>query len=143
MEVIGFFIKEISSKREENIQLPLSINNKTAIKEIEEIEVKTIEKKCLKVCFEFKTEYIHQKKKMGEIKISGHMLFIHEDYKKILNSWKKKKVLPEEVNVFLINHVLRKCITKSVLMAEDLALPSPIPLPIARIQKKTETKYIA
>lgn len=142
MEVIGFFIKEISSKREENIKLPLNINNKTAIKELEEIEVKTIGKKCLKANFEFRSEYMYQKKKMAEIKISGHILFIHKDHGKILNSWKKKKVLPDDVNVFLINHVLRKCITKSVSLADDLALPSPIPIPVARIPKKTDTKYI-
>ncbi len=144
MEIIGFFVKEIVSKREEDIKIPLNINNKTTIKEIEEIDVKAIGKKCLKADFEFKTEYTHQKKKMAEIKISGHVLFIHKDHTKILNSWKKKNIIPDDINVFLINHILRKCLTKSIVIADDLGLPTPIPFPVARAPpKKSDTKYIA
>lgn len=142
MEIIGFFIKDVSAKREEEIKLPLNINNKTSIKEVGEIDVKAINKKSLKISFEFETEYKHQNKKMGEIKISGHILFLHKNHTKILNSWKKEKKLPEDVNIFLVNHILRKCIIKSIVLADELSLPSPVPLPVARAPKKGDTKYI-
>ncbi len=142
MEIIGFFIKSITCKREEQIGLPLNINNKTSIKEVEETEVKAINKKCLKINFEFSCEYSSQRKKQGEIKIEGHILFLHKNSSKLLENWKKKKNLPENVNLFVINHVLRRCLVKAIGLADELGLPSPIPFPVARPVKRGETNYI-
>ncbi len=142
MEIIGFFIKSITCKREERIALPVNISNKTSIKNVEETEVKAINKKCLKINFEFSSEYSSQRKKQGEIKIEGHVLLLHRNYSKLLENWKKKKSLPEDVNLFVINHVLRRCLVKAISLAEDLGMPSPIPLPVARPAKKGETRYI-
>jgi len=78
---------------------------------------------------------------LAEIIIKGNVLFLDSRYRKILSSWKKNKKLPEDVNLQLINAVLRRCLIRALDLSEELQLPPPIALPFAR-KKGGETRYI-
>ena len=53
-------------------------------------------------------------------------------FEKILKDWKKDKKLPDDVNLQIINAVLRRSIVKALSLSEELQLPPPIALPFAK-----------
>jgi predicted nicotinamide N-methyase len=141
MPVVGMNIKSIDAKKHEEVTAGVKVNSNTNLKEIKEHNLAALNKKCLLIEFEFITQYLSQKdKKVAEILIDGDVFFVDDNYKKILESWKKDKKLPEDVSLQVINVIFNKCSKKAIMLSDDLQLPSPIPLPFAR--KKEETKYI-
>ncbi len=144
MEVVGHFLKSISCEREETLGGELNINNKITVTNIEEEELKAIRKKALKVSYEFESRYISGKKKVAEIRITGHIFVLTKDASKILKKWKKEKKLEENYNAFFLNVAMRRCLVKAISLAEDIGIPSPVPLPHIRPlpRKGEETKYI-
>ncbi len=144
MDVVGHFIKSISCKREEALGGELNINNKISVTDIEEEELKAIGKKALKVSYEFESKYVSGKKKVAEIKITGHILVLGKDASKILRKWKKEKKVEENYNTFFLNVAMRRCLVRAISLADEIGIPSPIPLPqIMPLSKEgDETKYI-
>lgn len=143
MPVVGMIIKNINAKRVEEISGGVRVNNSTNLKEVKEQNLPAINKKGLSVSFDFKAKYENEKKKpIADITISGNVFYIDNNQNKILKTWKKDKKLPDDVNIQIINAVLRRCLTKSIELSEDLQLPPPIPLPFASKQPAKQTRYI-
>jgi hypothetical protein len=133
MPAIGMNISGIEAKKHEDANVGVKVNTNTNLKDVREHDLAPLNQKCLSVDFEFVTTYMSQKdKKIAEITISGDVLFLDEDYKKILAQWKKDKKLPDDVSLQIINVVFNKCLKKAILLSDDLQLPSPIPIPIAK-----------
>jgi len=142
MPVIGIGITAIDAKKYEEVTGPVKVNSNTNIKEIKEQDLPVLNKKGLSVNFEFKTQYVNDKNKtLAEIVIGGDVFFIDNEQDKILKDWKKEKKLPDEVNLQIINTILRKGITKALNLSEELQLPPPIILPFAKKQQE-ESRYI-
>jgi len=141
MPVIGMNIKSIDAKKYEEVTSGIKVNSNTNLKEVKEHDLKALSKKALSIEFEFITRYLSEReKKVAEILISGDVILVDDKYKKILEDWKKDKKLPEDINIQVINVIFNKCSKKSIMLSDDLQLPSPVPLPFAR--KKEESKYI-
>jgi hypothetical protein len=133
MPAIGLNIKGIEAKKNEDAMMGVKVNTNTNLKDVKEHDLSPIDKKCLSIDFEFVTAYVSpQDKKIAEIIVSGDVLFLDEKYKKILEQWNKDKKLPEDVSLQVINVVFNKCLKKAILLSDDLQLPSPIPIPVAR-----------
>jgi len=142
MPVIGISISAINAKKFEDITGPVKVNSNTNIKDIKEQDLPALNKKGLSVNFEFKTQYVNDKNKtLAEIIIGGDVFFIDNEQDKILKDWKKDKKLPDEINLQIINTVLRKGITKALNLSEELQLPPPIILPFAKKQQE-DSRYI-
>ncbi len=148
MPIVGLTIKSIHAKKfdDENVLGNVRVNNNTNLKEVKEADVPGLNKKGLSITYEFSAEYMSEKnnKRFAEITVEGYILFLDSDQEKILKDWKKDKTIPDEVNIQLLNAVLRKCMTKALTLSEDLQLPPPIPLPIAmkKDQAQQESRYI-
>ena len=133
MPVVGLTIKNIVAKNSEEYTGPFGINHKTAIKDVGELDMTAIGKKGLRMGFEFATIYNTEKKtKFAEIVMEGDVLFLADNPAEILMEWKKSKKLPEDVNLQAINAVIRRCVTKTIMLSEDVNLPPPIPIPFAK-----------
>lgn len=133
MPVVGLIIKNILARKIEDYNGPFGIGHKTAIKDVEEIDMTAIGKKGLRMAFEFVTNYnTDKKKKFAEIIIEGDVLFLADNPAEILMGWKKGKKLPDDVNLQAINAVIRRCLTKAITLSEDINLPPPVPIPFAR-----------
>jgi hypothetical protein len=99
-----------------------------------------LNKKGLSVSFEFKTQYLSKNKAIGEIHIEGNVIFVDPQQDKILKDWEKDRKLPENVNLEIINTILRRSFVKALNLSEDIQLPPPIALPFAR--KQEQSRYI-
>jgi len=142
MPVIGINIKNVNAKKNEEITGAVKVNSNTNIKDIKEHVLPALKQKGLSIGFEFKTEYVNDKNKsLAEIIIGGEVLFIDEQFEKIARDWKKDKKLPEEINLQVINAVLRKSVIRALSLSEELQLPPPIALPFAK-KHEEDSKYI-
>lgn len=139
MPIIGFKFESMEAKKiKSNFGGEIKINSAPKITNITEVNVPTLKKKVLGFGFEFITKYDPE---IGEIKITGEVLYMAENQAQILKGWKSKKNLPEKVNIEVLNHLFRQCLLKISNLADDLQLPPPIQLPKVR-PKGEEENYI-
>ena len=97
--------------------------------------------------FEYKTEYTSETsvKPIAELIITGEILFLDVNrHDSIIKGWKKDKKLPDDVNLEIVNSVLRKCVVRALTLSEELQLPPPIALPYAskKDSEENSSKYI-
>jgi len=146
MPVVGLNIRNINAKKTQEITGPVKVNNTTNFVEIKEHNLEPLNKIALSVSFTFKAEYSaeNSKKSVAEIEINGDVLFLDAEHETILKGWKKDKKLPDDVNIQIINTILRKCITKALDLSEELQLPPPVALPFAQKKQQEESgsRYI-
>lgn len=142
--VIGINIRSLNAKRNKNISGNLKINNNPQIKKITKKGINQLNKEGLGIEFEYNCTYNQEDKKNPEvanIKISGEILFLTEKTKEVLKEWKENEKLSDKIAVPVLNTIMRKCITKTIDISEDLQLPPPIRFPTAKKQSETG-KYI-
>lgn len=129
MSIIGLSFDSVEAKRDKGQKMlaEMKVNSVPRINSIKEVSVPTIgDKKVLSLAFEFVTNY---DPKVGEIKISGDLLYTAKDNKALLKQWDKEKKLPEDTSLEVLNYLFRKCLLKVSSIAEDLQLPPPLPMP--------------
>lgn len=144
MPALGINMIGISAGKKDFGEGGVKVNNRANITDVKERELPNLNTKGLIVTFDYKTEYISSKngKSVAEIAILGEVYVIEQNLAEIMEKWKKEKKLPENVNIHIINTILRKCITKAIVLSEDLMLPSPIALPYASKRKTEDSRYI-
>jgi len=72
---------------------------------------------------------------MGILKIEGRLIF-EGDSAVLVREWKEKHSMPTEMANEIHTSILHSCIPETVLLAKDLGLPPPIPLPKVNIQEQ-------
>ncbi|HLE07088.1 MAG TPA: hypothetical protein VI933_00525 [archaeon] len=133
MPVVGLVIRNISAKKNEEFIGAAQISNNANIKSIEEQNLIALGKPSLKIGFEYKSDYLTDKKKSyAEIVINGDVFFADGPSEKVIDGWKKEKKLPDAVNLHVINTILHKCMIESLGLSEKLQLPPPVQLPFAQ-----------
>jgi hypothetical protein len=133
MPAIGMNISGIEAKKNEEAMVGVKVSTNTNLKEVKEHDLAPLDQKCLSIDFEFTTTYTSPKdKKVAEFIINGDVLFFDENYKDVLAKWKKDKKLPDDISLQVINVVFNKCLKKAIILSDDLQLPSPIPIPVAK-----------
>jgi len=66
---------------------------------------------------------------LGVINIEGNLIMSDCDAKKITKEWKSTSQIPADIVQDLHGTILANCLTEVVLLARDLHLPPPIPIP--------------
>jgi hypothetical protein len=138
MPIIGLSFNSVEAKKdkEQRIRDEVKINSVPRINDIKEITLSTIgSRKALSMDFEFETTYMP---KVGEIKLTGELLYLSDQHKEILKQWEKERKIPEKQSLEIINYLFKKCLIKISNIAEDLQLPLPIPMPVVKPKPKGE-----
>ncbi len=139
MPIIGMKFDSMEAKRENVPQKgEIKVNSTPRITSAKLIALPSITKKVLALNFDFVTTYSPQ---IGEVKISGEILYVHDDNQKILKQWQSKKTLPEQTNIEVLNHLFRQCLLKVANIADDLQLPPPLAIPRVAPKQK-EASYV-
>ncbi len=136
MPVIGFSIKKIEAKKDrEPGAAQITVNSAPTIVDLKETDIPSLNKKAISLQYEFATKY---ETDVGSIKVEGDLLYLADDNKVIMDRWNKDKTLPEDVSLEVLNTLFRRCLTKMVVLAEDLQLPPPVQFPIVRLKTKDD-----
>jgi hypothetical protein len=77
------------------------------------------------VSFRFTTNY----GTLGRIDIEGKIGYGGENSDKLIDSWRENQKLEDDVARQLYGAMMGVCVSEAVLIARDLRLPPPIPLP--------------
>lgn len=142
MPIVGFNFDKINVEKTNPIRGRVQVKNNMAIKNVEQQELVLGKKKenILKFSFEFTSKY---EPNIGVVDIKGHILFMEEpdEIKKIIDGWKKKKFIPQDLMTFLLNTVLIRCNIKTLVLSNDVNLPPHIKLPTIS-PKSDASQYI-
>ena len=137
MTIVGFNFTRMDVERKNQSKGKINISNNVTIENIEEssFSVGQEEQKSLKITFKFISSY---EPEVGSIELIGDLIFIDSivRIKEIFSDWKEKKRLPKEVMTEVLNVVLNRCNIQALILARDINLPSPIPLPKVKVETK-------
>jgi len=126
--IAGFEIRVIEARRlvpvgsQKNIRID---HNST----VTTISLKSPEE--AKVDFRFTASY----GAVGIINIEGSLIY-RGDAAALVKEWEEKRRMPDEAAQEIHSAIMGNCITEAIIMAREVRLPPPIPLPKVNIQKK-------
>ena len=137
MPVVGFNFTKIDVTRTSGVKGKINISNNVSIKNVDRTDLflGAAKQEGLKLSFVFTSKY---DPKIGDIKLEGDVLYL-DDAKKVkdlIASWKKDKKLTTQVTEDVLNTVLQKCNIQALILAKEVNLPSPIPMPKVNVQNK-------
>lgn len=129
------FRRIIAERREPKGQLTsLDIDSTPKIINVAEKELAVFENTPSVVMdFDFQTLY---QPALGEIRLTGELVYTTKDAKKLVKDWEKNKQLPQDVDAEVKNFLFRKCLTLAINISEQMQLPPPLGFPIIQPQKK-------
>lgn len=128
-----------SVKAERNLEAKggqIDLNNNVSLKDVQDMDFNQNGQKGLKFQFEFDCKYGPG---LGTIEVKGQIFYVEEAklIKEIKESWDKDKRVPTAVMEEVIDAALHKGNIQAVKIADEVGLPSPLPLPkVARGGKK-------
>ena len=85
-------------------------------------------------------EYVASYGPVGVIKFEGEFVYEGKDAEDIAKRWQSKKNIPNEVASQIHTAIMHFCVPQAVMIAKELKLPPPIPLPQIRFEKPEKGK---
>ncbi|MFH0956652.1 MAG: hypothetical protein V1813_02195 [Candidatus Aenigmatarchaeota archaeon] len=127
MAVIGLNLNSIQAKKQSAVpRQDIKVNSTPMITGVKEIDLPNLSKKALSIDFEFLTRY---EPSFASIAIEGSLLYLADNNKELVSEFAKNKKLPEKASMEVLNYLFRHCLLKASILAEDLQLPPPMPMP--------------
>ena len=123
LELTGIDAKRYARANEGHGQVRINHNSSVTLVKETAADQATVE-------FRYTAEY----GPLGSIRIEGSMLFSC-DAKALEQQWRTSSQMPAEVATEIHSTVMRACVPQAVLLARDLQLPPPIPLPAVQFQQ--------
>jgi hypothetical protein len=124
---------EIGAKRLGEASGRVNVNNNSTITSLSQVEGK------LSLQFLFTSSY---EPNVGEIRIRGDILVSdsEKNIEKAVRAWEEsgQKNLPVDMAEDVHNAIISNCVVETVILAREIQLPSPVPLP--RISMKDREK---
>jgi len=94
-----------------------------------------LSEKEVSIDFRFTANYRTVEETVGLIRIEGKIIF-EGAAKNIIRQWTSTQQMPNEIANEVHTIIMSNCIPESVMIARDLRLPPPIPLPAVNIPPK-------
>ncbi|MEA1992858.1 MAG: hypothetical protein U9N35_00465 [Euryarchaeota archaeon] len=128
----NFDVKSVEARKFVDVgSLPnMKISNKSMVTNMTKTD------DTLTVEFVFTIEYSPN---VANIKIEGKLVYEDDDAEVIFSSWKNKK--NEEKMQKIQVPIVRRCLVKSVILANEINIAPPIPLPSVKKNKKEKKDY--
>jgi hypothetical protein len=134
MKVLGFNFNKISAEKDKNFKLGIVSTNIEFIS-VEKDSINMLkDSEIIKMDFKFSIDYKESKdkksKSQANILFEGNLILStnKDETKNLLDFWKKKQV-PENMKMPLLNLILKKCSVKALVLEEELNLTHHIPMP--------------
>jgi len=127
MKIIGFNLTKISIERKEKPEKELKVTQNINIVDITKEKLTISKDEPLNTSFKLDIDYGGD---FAKLEFKGNVILLpeKEETKKILKSWKDKK-LSEEFRNPLFNFIMTKCTIKALGLEDELSLPPHIQMP--------------
>ncbi|MFW5846617.1 MAG: hypothetical protein ACOCUU_00515 [Nanoarchaeota archaeon] len=140
MRLAGFHFTKIAIEKKSNELEKAQIDTNIKILNIEDLKSEAVKKneQLLDVSFDYTINY---KEDIAKVEFKGNLLVIVDSKKgkEILEQWKSKK-LPEDVQMSLINVIIKKSNVKALNLEEEVKLPYHLPLPGVKKEQQKPKK---
>jgi hypothetical protein len=137
MTIVGLQINKINVEKLAPAKGKVSVNNNVAVKDVEKTDLTfgASKQDALKFTFEFKASY---EPKIATMVFEGTVTHFDkpEQIETLYKGWKKDKKVPPEVMTPILNSILTRCNVEALLLAREVSLPPPIPLPRVKVNAK-------
>ncbi len=137
MAIVGFSFTKILAEKTAPVRSKVEISNNVQVLDVVDANLSMGPgKKGIRVRFQFSSIY---KPDIGQILMEGDIILLEEGAfaDDAIARWAKEKALQKELLGVVLNHVLDKSNVEALILARDLALPAPVPLPKVNIQQGT------
>ncbi len=129
MTIVGFNFSKIHAEHKKAAKGDLKIGTNIRFDGVDQTKLAfDNERAAVKVTFTYGVSY---EPAIGVIQLQGDVLFMQE--KKVIDviikGWEEKKALPKKISTALVNAIMQKCTIQSIIMARDIGLPPPMPMP--------------
>ena len=139
--IVGLNLDSIEAKKHATPKGNIRIDNNVNILGVKETKLPIFEDQISQIGFKFTTNYVQEEKSIGNITITGNILY-RGDVENIKKTFSTDKKLPDKVSHVVINTILAKCIIQTITLSEQITLPPPISLPTITHKKKQNLEYI-
>ncbi len=141
MPIIGFSLKSVNGNATgKKADGDIKINSTPSVDGIKKKELNVAGlKDVLSIEFSFSTKY---EPDIGDITITGEVIYQTDDAKNILALWGEKKI-DTKIAVDVVNVIFKKCLTKAITIADELNLPPPINFPVVQPGRPVREKSAA
>lgn len=126
------FLKQ-SVERNEDYKGDLKISPHINISDINEFKPEGTKQESLKIDFKFEIDY----NGMGKVVLKGRMFLVMDNklVKETVKAWKDKK-LDNDMNLLILNIIMRKSSIKALQLEDEIGLPAHMQLPMLQLDKK-------
>jgi len=76
---------------------------------------------------------------MGYIKVEGHLM-VADLGESVMEDWRRTNNLPVDDANALHNAIVSNCMVTALIIAREIKLPAPIPMPRINVQKRPEAR---
>lgn len=138
MNILNVTFNSISAKKEHAPKGKLGIKSNVSLTSVDDANIGVDKNNTtMRIGFLFKTDYSPD---YATIELKGNLIVLEqkEAAKKLLDGWKKDKKLEKEFSIPIMNTIMNKCGMESIIMAKELNLPSPFPMP--KVNAETPNK---
>ncbi len=141
--IVGFHFTKLLVERHQPIQGKVNVRNDLTIKDVKEQPLTGVKGSHKTVSFQFAFT-VSYAPKIADIILVGDVYYSAEPKKtgEILATWKSKKKVSADVSLEILNYALQRCNIRALEMAQELNLPTHIPMPRVNLQQKTADAYI-
>ena len=129
MTIVKINLHKVHAERNLNAKGgQFKLNNKVAIKDVEDLDFAMDGKKGLRFTFAFSCNY---QPDLGNIEVEGQVLYVDVEakIKEAKQTWVKEKKVPMPLMEQIVNAALHKGNIQAIKISEEISLPSPLPLP--------------
>ena len=129
MAIIGFNLSKINAELKKKEKGGVKINTNIKINSLDKASIALDEKMgALKANFTYTVSYDPG---VGLIELQGDILSMQENktVDAVVKEWNEKKSVPRKLTTILMTHIMQKCSMQALIMARDVSLPPPVPLP--------------
>lgn len=136
MNIVGFNFTKIQAERKKSAVGQININNNVSIRDLKTTKIGLgSDRVALNVLWGYESKYSPE---MAILQLEGEVILLTEPEKaaEMEKEWKENKRLQRETMQRVMNHILDRCSIQALLLAKDLNLPSPVPLPKVNVMGK-------
>ncbi len=141
-KILNIMIESMSCEKKKQPFGPIQISSNNQITGISKTKMMD-GSDGIAVSFRYTTQYKGKDEDIGNIDFSGKVFYNGGNFGKIADMWDKEKKLDPSESVNIINIILSEASVTAVIVANQMRLPPPIPLPRAKGKiKEVDTSYI-